>query len=124
MKRLSALLLLVAVLFSASAYAALNLELTRGIDAALPIAIIPFGNATVTQVVTHDLQNSGQFRVKGPGLMGPQSSSADPVDNTFWRKRGVDNVLTGRVKNLGGDRYRVSRRNLCRRVPRLSTAFL
>ncbi len=97
-------------------YAALNLELTQGINAAIPIAIIPFanekanvpGNETITQVVKNDLQNSGQFRVKSPGLLDHQPTTLDQINVAHWRKRGVDDVLMGSVESTGFGRYRVS----------------
>lgn len=116
MKRLNAFLILIITLVLSPAYAALDLELTQGIDAALPIAIVPFanaqakaaGNESITQIITNDLQNSGQFRVKVPGMMGERSTTVAQVDSEYWRKRGVDDVLIGQVKNLGGQRYRIA----------------
>ncbi|MCB1827257.1 MAG: Tol-Pal system beta propeller repeat protein TolB [Coxiellaceae bacterium] len=116
MKRFSVLLILIITLVCVPAYAALNLELTQGINAALPIAIIPFaneqanadGDQSITQIVTHDLQNSGQFRVEAPGMMTEQPTTLDQVDNEYWRKKNVDDVLIGQVKSLGNQQYRVS----------------
>lgn len=77
-----------------SAYAMLNLELTRGVAGATPIAVVPFSteggmpSQDVSGIISNDLQNSGRFKV---------SSS----------RFGVDNVVTGSVQNLGG-RYQVS----------------
>ena len=79
------------------ARAALDLELTQGIDAALPITIVPFtneeagapGGLTITRIIANDLQNSGQFRVKK-------------------NQQGVDDVLTGSVNLLGFGRYRIN----------------
>lgn len=75
-----------------SAFAILSMELTRGIAGAIPIAIVPFeGSDTapqnVSSIVTNDLQNSGRFKVIG---------------------RQADNVVVGKVADLGGDRYQVS----------------
>lgn len=90
-------------------YAAVDLELTQGISAALPIAVIPFanenqaiaaGNQSVTEIIKNDLQNSGEFRIKGSGL--------GSEDNAFWRKQGVNDVVTGSVSVLGGGKYQVS----------------
>ena len=91
------ILIILGSLIALPTQAALDLELTQGIDAAIPIAIIPFandqpnvpGNETVTQVVKNDLQNSGQFRVKST-------------------QQGVDDVLKGTVTSTGFGRYRVA----------------
>lgn len=108
--------LFIFIVFSTSSYAALDLELTQGINAALPIAVIPFanqqanvsGDKTLTQIISNDLQNSGQFRVKGSGLLGEQPTTAEQIDSEVWRQRGVDDVLVGQIKSLGRHRFRVS----------------
>jgi len=116
MRHIRLVLIVLGIFFSLSANAALDLELTQGIDAAVPIAIVPFvnekpnvpGKQTITQVITNDLQNSGQFRVKTPGLLGQMPTTLDQVDIKYWQKRGVDDVLIGSVKKIGFNRYRVA----------------
>lgn len=100
------------LLFSFSTQAAIELELTRGMNKAYPITILPFagdtveapGDVTVDQLVAHDLQYSGQFRV----LDSQGQTSAQSVNNTFWKEQGADAILTGTVKSLGSDRYQVN----------------
>ena len=83
--------------FLTAAQAALHLELTQGVNSAIPIAITPFanemnnvpGNTTVSQVISSDLQNSGQFSV----TPSPKSAS---------------DVVTGQVRQVGPGRYEVS----------------
>jgi TolB protein len=83
-------------LMSHSALAMLSLELTRGVSGATPIAIIPFElqgqtpSQDVSAVISNDLRNSGRFKVT--------SSASDSVDN----------IVRGKVIDLGGDRYQVS----------------
>lgn len=80
-----------------SAQAALHLELTQGVNSAIPIAVMPFanqtdnvpGNTTVSQIISSDLQNSGQFAVS--------TSQKDSSD-----------IVTGNVQSLGSSRYEVS----------------
>lgn len=101
------------------AYAMLDLELTQGVDAAIPIAVLPFkneqpkraGRETLSKVITADLKNSGQFRVKTLALarrLQRTHSGAHLVDIAYWRHQRVDAVFVGQIKNLGGGRYRVS----------------
>lgn len=112
----SSLIFLFSFVLVSPAWSALNLELTQGMDAALPIAIVPFaqetadapGQQSVSQIVSQDLQNSGQFRVKTPGLMGQRPGTAEEVNRSYWRDHGVDDVLVGQVQNLGSGRYKVS----------------
>src|SRR3990167_10505705 len=105
--------LVVCVFFIQSSLATLDLELTQGMTAALPIAIEPFtgsavqvpGNEALPQVIRNDLQNSGQFRVLGPDN-ARQASSA--VDYNYWRKQGINDVVIGAIQPVGGGQYRVT----------------
>ncbi len=93
--------------------AMLDLELTQGVAAAIPIAIVPFkgagikvpGDETVGQVIKNDLQNSGEFRVVNSASLAKGSMTKVNTDN--WRKRGVDYVVALSVAP-SGDQYRVS----------------
>lgn len=98
-------------------YAALDLELTQGVTAAIPIAILPFtgpkilapGDQSVTEVITNDLQNSGQFRVLGNDKQAQASSqSPEKVDYAYWRKQGVNDLIVGAIRPLAGNRYQIA----------------
>ena len=115
--RLKQVLIFCWLVCSQPAYAALDLELTQGNSAALPIAIVPFtgpktvlpGDITVTQVIKHDLQNSGQFRVTGPeGITQNVSSSSQKINARFWQKQGVNDVVVGAIHPLSGGQYQVA----------------
>lgn len=86
---------------------AVDLELTQGINAALPIAINSFGNASeaqqLTGVVESDLQFSGQFKLIPAVHPGADARS----EIALWRQAGADSVLTGQVSRVAGDRYHV-----------------
>lgn len=94
--RLTLFLLLFLSLFSLQtpSFAAINLELTQGIDSALPIAIEPFTGARVTdkngqpitEVIQADLQNSGQFKIV---------------------ETKADYVVTGKIEAVSSHQYRV-----------------
>ena len=82
------------------AQAALNLELTQGVDQAIPIGISAFapditisGNTHVAAVVRNDLNNSGRFKAQ------PFTKGA-PISK-------LDNILSGSVTPLGGGRYKL-----------------
>lgn len=75
-----------------TAYALLNMELTRGVAGAIPIVVQSFPGSeqapqNVSAIVTNDLQNSGRFKVTS---------------------RQADNIVRGKVTYLGTDRYQVS----------------
>ena len=87
---------------------ALDLELTQGINSALPIGVGSFGydntGKELAAIVKNDLTLSGQFRVisEPMGLLPGQEGIA------LWRHVGADNVVTGQVKSLGQNRYEVT----------------
>ncbi len=90
--------------FLGSSYA-LDLELTQGINAALPIGISSFGfdsqSPGVSDVIEHDLSLSGQFRIVPPVTGDVQNIAA-------WRRVGADSVLSGMVSARGANQYEVS----------------
>ncbi|MCL9685563.1 Tol-Pal system beta propeller repeat protein TolB [Legionella maioricensis] len=85
---------------------ALDLELTQGINSALPIAINSFGSDTGAQEIAHVIENdltlSGQFKI----VSGPEGANAQSSVSTL-RQLGADSVVTGRVNRVG-NRYEVS----------------
>lgn len=105
-------LLLLVVCSTASA--ALELELTQGIDTALPIAIVPFagentdpGAAELTQTIISDLQNSGQFRVINDATADRYSETATAVNYVAWRKKHIDNLVLGKIEKINDNSIRV-----------------
>ncbi|MFC3909267.1 Tol-Pal system beta propeller repeat protein TolB [Legionella dresdenensis] len=96
-------------LFIASSVSfALDLELTQGISSALPIAINSFGNdeasRELTDVINHDFNFSGQFKVI-PLTYGPGN---DQAAINASRQSGADSLLTGRVTRVGSNHYNIS----------------
>lgn len=79
---------------------ALDLELTQGINSALPIAINSFGSDSgsqeIGQVVENDLTLSGQFKI----VSGPQGPNSQSPISTL-KQLGADSVVTGRVSRSG-----------------------
>lgn len=111
MRRVIALVFFMTLIFSQGSFAALSLELTQGMSAAMPIALMPFaneatasvpGNTTLSQVIHDDLQNSGQFRVIEPTMLDGQ------LTLTSWQKKGVNNLIKGNVTALPNGSYQVS----------------
>ncbi len=94
------------LLLMTGASAALDLELTQGINAALPIGIDAFGGSSQAQnlvgVIDNDLRLSGQFKI----IAGSQGLENPGVG--YWQRAGADSVLTGKINRLGGDRLEVS----------------
>ena len=97
---------LLLLLFSSSLFA-VDLELTQGINSALPIAISSFGHVEqakqLTAIIENDLRFSGQFKI-----IPPVNSAVESPDISTWRQAGADSVLTGHIISIGGNRYDVN----------------
>lgn len=98
-----------------SIYAVLNLELTKGIDSAIPIAIIPFQfqghtkiSTDITKVITNDLQNSGQFKALDLTTVRQLPHTLQTVDFNYWRKLDIDDLVIGNIQALGNNNYQIN----------------
>ncbi len=104
MQRLLAISLLILTKFAF----AVDLELTQGVNAALPIGINTFGGGSeaqrLTAVIENDLRLSGQFKIVATPIPGADVRSS----MGSWRQAGADSVLTGQVTRTSGNRYEVS----------------
>lgn len=114
MRKITAVLFAVlALVLSTASYAILNMELTQGVASAIPIAVVPFADASsapqdVSMVISNDLQNSGRFKVFGKSALKQFPSTASAVSQDYFKQLGTDHVVVGKVSPLGGDRYNVS----------------
>lgn len=99
--------LLLSITLTASA--TVDLELTQGVNQALPIAIIPFSGqsdpastSNVSQIIGSDLKNSGRFQ-----LVAHSAGNDRATDYAYWKTLGADSLVTGSVQSSGGDQYDV-----------------
>lgn len=103
-----ALLLLVAT----SVRAQLVIEITRGQEDAVPIAIVPFGWEStgaapfdIAEVVAADLQRSGRFAPLDRKDMIDRPTRGDQIRFQDWRYLKSDFIAVGRLIPDGQDRY-------------------
>ena len=107
------ILLLLVVSFSSNAYALLEIEITQGIESAMPVAITPVGGdipieATLLEsVVFSDLHRSGYFSIIDKKNYPQQSVKLDDVDYPKWRNVGIEALLTMRATAAGEGKIRV-----------------
>lgn len=92
-----------------TAWAQLRIEITEGIRGGVPIAIVPFSGEQALPVALHeivmaDLARSGRFSVLPRGKLPATPSAVEEVDYSAWRQAGVDNLVIGRVVEVGGGR--------------------
>lgn len=94
-KLIAALFLISTLFFIKSSYALLNLELTRGVSGAIPIAIMPFNvqgqspEQDVSSIIANDFKISGRF-------------------NVSTNDKNVDTIVRGKVEQIGENQYRVN----------------
>lgn len=116
--RVLRLLLAVALSLSGIGFSAagprLNIEITGGVEAAQPIAVVPFGVSEglippvdVAAVVSADLARTGKFRAMPTRDMLDMPTRREDVDLRAWSLLGMNNLVIGRVEpDTAG--YRVS----------------
>lgn len=99
---------------SNASFAILSMELTRGMSGAVPIAIVPFAvqgaspSEDIAGIISNDLQNSGRFKVYGSDAMTSFPTNPSEVNFDSFRKIGADDLVIGKVQQVGPDSYQVS----------------
>jgi len=120
MKKILIKLALVPLLFSLfNAHAALRVEITKGADGAIPIAVVPFeltGKATdltnVSEVVAADLKRSGKFAPIEKNKLIASPKDLEEVNYKLWRVAGIDHLVIGKLNVIKPNQYEVSFRLL------------
>jgi TolB protein len=116
MKILAKWLTLAALMLTAHVNAALDIVITEGVDAARPIAVVPFvwegpGAAPqqISDIVMGDLSRSGTFKPMDIRAL-PQHgiSSVAQFTAASWGKVGAEAVVMGSIKPYGVDQFLVS----------------
>lgn len=98
----------VLMLFMTQAQANLTIEITRGSDRAIPIAVVPFaveGGASlpedVAQIIADNLERSGQFDPLARSSLISQPSASSDVNYRDWRAVNADYLVVGQVSEEG-----------------------
>ncbi|MFQ5609098.1 MAG: Tol-Pal system protein TolB, partial [Woeseiaceae bacterium] len=111
LRRFFACLLPVLALAAGPARAELRIEISEGVDKAVPIAVVPFGwegreavPFDVAGLVAADLARSGRFKPLPPGDMLERPTVSRDIDFDDWRILGIEVVIIGRlIENRPGD---------------------
>jgi TolB protein len=95
-------------------WAELVVEVTKGQEDAIPIAIVPFNSPTeaaasfdVAQLVGDDLARSGRFKSMARTDMIEQPHMGASITFDDWRRLNNDYIVVGQVQLLGPDRYNI-----------------
>jgi len=98
------------LLTTGSAHAVLTIEITEGMEGALPIAVVPFGwkgpmalPQDVSGIVRADLARSGRFAPLQNLPAQPQDGRE--VNYAQWRATGAESLIIGRVRLRDGGGY-------------------
>jgi TolB protein len=114
-KSIKGILLLVLLLLARPGLAALTIEITKGMDGAIPIAVVPFGwsgNAAaapenIAAIIASDLSRSGRFEPLADRDLVSHPTEASQVQFQNWRMLNVDNLVIGQIKETGPQQYTV-----------------
>lgn len=106
-------------LLSGAARAVLNIEITQGIEGAVPIAVVPFSwevagpgapiapPEDIAAIVSADLARTGRFEPLPPKDMLSRPRVDSEINFGNWRVLGSENLVVGAVTYQGADRYRI-----------------
>jgi len=107
------LVALLIALLPFQAQAVLTIEITGGSEAALPIAIVPFGSEgyaapeNLSDIISNDLASSGRFAPVEERDLISQPHEAQQVNFADWRLLRSEGLLIGKVSSQDGENYQV-----------------
>ncbi|MEO8627366.1 MAG: Tol-Pal system beta propeller repeat protein TolB [Betaproteobacteria bacterium] len=95
-------LALLLCLSGATARAQLTIEIIGGGSDQIPITVVPLGaedkfQQRISEIVGADLARSGRFRVQDVGSVRPLPTEPGEVNYRFWKNRGGQNLVIGKV---------------------------
>ncbi|PHM36043.1 Tol-Pal system beta propeller repeat protein TolB [Xenorhabdus innexi] len=103
------------LLWATFAHAEVYIEITKGVDSARPIGVVPFKwtgaenpPEAIGSIVAADLRNSGKFNPITPDRMPQQPTTASEVTPAAWSALGIDSVVVGQIQPAADGKYLVS----------------
>ena len=108
---------LFAMMIASPVFATLNIELTQGIAASIPIAVLPFtdagtaptqNNQDISTIISNDLAHSGQFSVLNATAYDQYPHTVNAIDATYWQKKGVNDIVVGQMQALPNGQYKIT----------------
>ncbi|RDH84925.1 MAG: Tol-Pal system protein TolB [endosymbiont of Galathealinum brachiosum] len=114
-KNLTKVILIALFFIMQTANATLQVEITKGSDNALPIAVVPFelvGPAasliSVSDLVASDLKRSGKFKPIDKNKLISTPKDLEEVNYKLWRVAGIDHLVIGKLNVIKPNQYEVS----------------
>ncbi len=114
-KRVSNFLAIVLIGVMQNAGAALTIEITQGVEGALPIAVVPFDTSRLSgklpvdmaQIVASDLNRSGVLNAMDRAELPATPHYSNQVQYPRWRGAGQDYLVVGRVLEESPGVYKI-----------------
>ena len=105
---------LILVFFASTSHAVLKIDITQGLEGALPIAVVPFQwntkklpDADVSAIVVSDLARSGKFSPMAEKDLLSHPQQPKDINFKTWRVAGMDHLVIGSVNLQPDGRYQV-----------------
>lgn len=105
---------LLGLLAGLAARAELRIEISRGAERPMPVAIVPLGwqagggpPIDVAGIVSRDLASTGRFEPLAEKDMVARPTSGNEVDFQDWRMLGVEAVVVGKLLPAGAGEYTI-----------------
>ncbi|MEE8365506.1 MAG: Tol-Pal system beta propeller repeat protein TolB [Gammaproteobacteria bacterium] len=107
------LLILVWISMPGAAFGALIIEITEGVEGALPVAVVPFDTselatkppADVAEIIANDLNRSGVFKALERNELVARPNYSAQVQYPRWRAAGVEYLVVGRIFPKASGQY-------------------
>lgn len=114
------LAVLICALVAQTTQAALRVEITKGADGAIPVAVVPFeligqklqNVKSVSDIVAADLKRSGKFSPIDKDKLIASPKDLEEVNYKLWRVAGIDHLVIGKLNIVQPNKYEVSFRLL------------
>lgn len=95
--------------------AALTIQITEGVEGALPIAVVPFDNSALksplpynlSTIIASDLAHSGRFSPMPEKDLIARPHDGSAVRFSDWRLLNMESLVVGRLREVGAARYEV-----------------
>ncbi|MFK8066888.1 MAG: Tol-Pal system beta propeller repeat protein TolB [Gammaproteobacteria bacterium] len=111
------LTLLISAFLIRSVYAedVMTIEITSGVEQAIPIAIVPFNAAgdpeglplEISQIISDDLESSGYFKTMPAVDMPAQPHDFSSIMFDDWKRMGMDNLVVGKASKTASGSYAI-----------------
>jgi len=106
---------LLSLFLAGQVHATLTIEITEGIEGAMPVAVVPFGRGeglgsetlpvNIARVVSADLARSGRFAPLSEKDLVARPHEPQDVNLQNWRISGVDTLVIGKIRSDRAGHY-------------------